>query len=260
MNYKNRISVLISNYNKGVFLEQTLKMLEKQKYKNFEVILFDDVSKDKSLEIIKKFKNIKILINKKKKFKFPALNQINALNECFKLSKGQIICLLDADDFFKKNKLQKIKDFFEKHSKAKSVFDFPIAKKKKFFFRNKAPNIWPTIFPTSCISLKRENFKVFFKFIKKKEFPNLEIDARFIIFSKFYNNEYNLISDRLTFYNDDDKGITSKVSKYSAAWWFRRKQAFMYMEYILKLKKRKMSFSFDRFITYLISKIFNFCN
>ena len=35
MNYKNRISVLISNYNKGVFLEQTLKMLEKQNYKNF---------------------------------------------------------------------------------------------------------------------------------------------------------------------------------------------------------------------------------
>ena len=73
MNYKNRISVLISNYNKGVFLEQTLKMLEKQNYKNFEVILFDDASKDKSLEIIKKFKNIKILINKKKSLNFRLL-------------------------------------------------------------------------------------------------------------------------------------------------------------------------------------------
>jgi len=261
MSYENKISVLVSNYNKGNFLKETLLMLQKQDYKNFEVILFDDASNDNSLEIIKKFKNIKVLLNKKKKFKFPALNQINALHECFKLSKGQIICLLDADDFFKKNKLIKIKNFFNSNTQAKSVFNFPQAKENKFKFKKKSSNnIWPTIFPTSCISLKRENLKTFFKFIKSKEFPNLEIDTRFVIFSRFYNNEYNLISDKLTIYNDDDKGITSKVSKYSPNWWFRRKQAFMYMEYILNLKKEKMSFSFDRFVTYLISNLLRLNN
>ena len=114
MNNKNKISILISNYNKSKFLSQTLSMFKKQSYQNFEVILFDDVSDDNSLEIIKKFRNIKLIMNKKKKFSFAALNQINALNECFKISKGQIICLLDADDYFNKNKLTVLKSYFLK--------------------------------------------------------------------------------------------------------------------------------------------------
>lgn len=251
----NKISVLVSNYNKDSFLKKTLLMLKKQNYKNFEIILFDDVSNDGSLKIIKKFRNIKLLINKKKKFKYPALNQINALDKCFKLSKGKIICLLDADDFFKKNKLLKISRYFNKHVEAQSVYNFPEAKKNKFKFTNKKTNIWPTIFPTSCISLKRENFKIFLRFIKKKEFPNLEIDARFIIFSKFYNNEYNLIKDKLTTYNDDNEGITSNVSKYSFNWWLRRKQAFQYMDFVFHLKKCKSNFSYDRLITNFIGSI-----
>ncbi|MBD1140984.1 glycosyltransferase family 2 protein [Pelagibacterales bacterium SAG-MED39] len=260
MNNKIKISVLVSNYNKVNFLKESLLMLKKQSYKNFEVILFDDVSDDGSLEIIKKFRNVKLLINKKKKFRFPALNQINALNECFKISKGEIICLLDADDFFKKNKLQKVINFFEKHQKAQSVYNFPKAKKNKFRFKNKRKNIWPSIFPTSCISSKRKNFEVFLKFVKKRQFPNLEIDARFTIFSKFYNNEYNFILDELTIYNEDRDGITSKISKYSTKWWFRRRQAFQYMEYILNLKKRKLSFSFDHSITHLTSSLLKFNN
>lgn len=260
MNYKKKISILISNYNKSYFLKKSLSMLKKQSYKNFEIILFDDVSNDNSLKIIKKFRNIKLLVNKKKRFKYPALNQIHALNECFKLSKGEIICFLDADDFFKRYKLEKIKNFFDKYKKAKSVYNFPEAKKNKFIFNYKSANIWPTIFPTSCISLKRENFKIFLKFIKKQEFPNLEIDARFIIFSKFYNNEYNFINDKLTIYNEDNEGITSKISKYSASWWLRRRQAFQYMEYILNLKKQKLGFSFDRFITNLMSRVLNLSN
>ena len=257
MNNKNKISILISNYNKSKFLPQTLSMLKKQSYQNFEIILFDDVSDDNSLEIIKKFRNIKLILNKKKKFSFAALNQINALNECFKISKGQIICLLDADDFFKKNKLSKIKTFFDKNQKAKSVYNFPSAKEHKFRFVNKSSNIWPTIFPTSCISTKRENFKTFLKFSKQSKFPNLEIDARFVIFSKFFNREYNFITDKLTIYNDDSDGITSNISKYSLNWWLRRKQAFLYMEYILNLKKQKLDFSLDRVITNLVNSIFN---
>ena len=66
MNNKNKISILISNYNKSKFLSQTLSMLKKQSYQNFEIILFDDVSNDNSIEIIKKFKNIKLIMNKKK--------------------------------------------------------------------------------------------------------------------------------------------------------------------------------------------------
>ena len=54
MSNKNKISILISNYNKSKFLSQTLSTLKKQSYQNFEIILFDDVSNDNSIQIIKK--------------------------------------------------------------------------------------------------------------------------------------------------------------------------------------------------------------
>ncbi len=61
------ISVIITNYNKEKFLLKNLKSLKKSVFKDFEIILFDDVSTDNSLNIVKKFKSIKLLQNKKKK-------------------------------------------------------------------------------------------------------------------------------------------------------------------------------------------------
>ena len=98
-----KISVLITNYNKLKYLKKTLKYVLNQNFKDYEIILFDDGSTDKSVDFIKKFKKIKLIINKKKKIKSaPLLNQNNAIVEAFKVSKGKIICLMDADDFFQK--------------------------------------------------------------------------------------------------------------------------------------------------------------
>ena len=45
----------------------------------------------------------KIKIYKSEKVsKFPALNQIDLLQKAFNISTGEIICLLDADDYFTK--------------------------------------------------------------------------------------------------------------------------------------------------------------
>ena len=71
-------------------------------------------------------------------------------------------------------------------------------------------NIWPSIFPTSCISLRRSFFLEFIKFSKKNFFPNLEIDARMIIFAYHYHNDFNILRNKLTIYLKDEDGITSK--------------------------------------------------
>ncbi len=164
------ISVLITNYNKAKFLKKTINSVRKNNFKDFEIIVFDDFSKDNSLDILKNFKNIKLIRNKKKKFKYPALNQIHGVLECFKKSKGKIICLLDADDFFYRNKLRTV----DKHLKKRNIdciFNLPKSSKEQFLFRRKKQNysIWPTIFPTSCISFKRDFFTKFIKFIEKKK-------------------------------------------------------------------------------------------
>ena len=100
---KSYISILITNYNKERFLDKSLKNVCNQNFKNYEIIIFDDCSTDKSLNIIKKYKKVKLIINKAKNKKDSGpLNQINGIIECFKRSKGNIICLLDSDDYFKK--------------------------------------------------------------------------------------------------------------------------------------------------------------
>ena len=71
---KNFISILITNYNKGRFLNKTLKGLKAQQFTNFEIIIYDDCSDDNSVKLIKKFKSVKLIQNLKRKNYTPAQN------------------------------------------------------------------------------------------------------------------------------------------------------------------------------------------
>ena len=73
------VSILISSYNKGNYLEECLKSCINQSYKNCEIILLDNYSNDKTNKILKKYsKQVKVL-KKRKVSKFPSLNQIDLL-------------------------------------------------------------------------------------------------------------------------------------------------------------------------------------
>lgn len=254
MKKNNLISILITNYNKEKFLEKCLDSVYKQKYKNFEVILYDDCSSDNSLNIINRYKKIKLIKNLKRKKKSSAINQIVGLYKAFKKSKGSIICLLDGDDSYKKNKLFEINKFFSKYQKFDSVFDIPITAKKKFKLRKNSNLIWPTIIPTSCISVKKNIMNLFFKNIKKNSFQNLEIDARFTIFSYFYLGQYNILEKKLSYYNHDKDGITSNIKKFSKKWWVKRLAAHNFMEKLFSNYNLKYNNKLD----FLISKVLGY--
>jgi glycosyltransferase involved in cell wall biosynthesis len=254
---KNFISILITNYNKQRFIKKCLESAISQKFKKYEIILFDDKSSDDSKKIITKFKNVKLIENKKRKNISPPLNQMNGLFKAFKRSKGNIICLMDADDYFKNDKLGLINYEFDKNRNLHSVFNIPKILNKKFIYKKKKlfRHIWPTIFPTSCISLSRKSFKNFMKFAKENDYPNLEIDARIVIFYYFYLNEYHILNKELSIYNFDAEGITSKVKKFNNIWWLRRKEAFEYLRFILKKKNKKFAPNLDYIITLFFSFI-----
>ena len=57
------VTIIITNFNKSDFVLKAINACLNQKYKNIEIILFDDKSSDNSLKKIINFK-------KKKKFKF----------------------------------------------------------------------------------------------------------------------------------------------------------------------------------------------
>ena len=95
-----KVSVVIANYNNSKFIKECIESLNNQTYKNIEIIFFDDNSQDNSLEVINKYKNIKIIENKIQT-KFGSFNQMNAFKESIQSSTGEIIFLLDSDELQK---------------------------------------------------------------------------------------------------------------------------------------------------------------
>lgn len=59
-----KVSVVIPNFNGEAFLENCLNSLKKQTFKEFDVIIIDDCSVDNSLEVLKKYPEFKLLVNK----------------------------------------------------------------------------------------------------------------------------------------------------------------------------------------------------
>ena len=99
---KNYVSIIITNYNKEKYIRKTINSCLKQNFKNKEILVFDDSSSDRSLEILKSFnKKIRLIKNKKKKFSSGPLNQIYGILQLFKKSKGEILFLLDGMIFLK---------------------------------------------------------------------------------------------------------------------------------------------------------------
>ena len=256
---KNLASIIITNYNKEKFIKKSVQSALNQNYKNKEIILFDDRSKDKSLEIIKKFSNIYIIKNKYKKFSSPPLNQINAIIKSFLKAKGEYIFFLDSDDEFKNTKVKSIINYFKNNKKINIIQDKPYIKKQKKIMKLKKKlhmfSIWPSIYPTSCIAIKKNYFKEFLKHIEKKKFPNLEIDSRLVIYA-FLKKDLKIINKSFTIYNFDQNGITSNYKKFSKKWWIKRKEAFDYMEFLMKKLKIKINRGPDFYFTKLINLLY----
>lgn len=103
------VSVVISNYNYGCFLSQAIESVLQQTYKEFELIVVDDGSTDNSREVIESYKDCLTAIFQKN------AGQGGAFNAAIAQSKGEIICFLDADDYFDKDKLAKVVAAFLDH-------------------------------------------------------------------------------------------------------------------------------------------------
>ncbi len=97
------ISVIMCNYNYGDYIGQAIESVLKQGYENFELIVVDDGSIDHSREVIDSFNDPRL----KKVFKDNG-GQASAFNSGFDVSSGEIICLLDSDDWWAEDKLETI--------------------------------------------------------------------------------------------------------------------------------------------------------
>ena len=252
-----KASIVIANYNNSKFINECIESLNNQTYKDIEIIFFDDNSQDNSLEIIKKFENIKIIENKRQT-KFGSFNQMNAFKKSIQSSTGDIILLLDSDDFFRNDKVEKVVDFFSKNKNDNIVFDYPIIKKdNEEIPQKKKINLfntyWGYIHPTSCISIKREYSEKLFETVIDNKFSDIWLDLRILLFSK-YLDKYKVINENLTFYRQFEGNISSKFKKFSKSWWQRRNLAHEYFLNFKMINNLKEGKNLDFYITKLINK------
>ena len=90
------VSILIPTYNRENFIAETIKSAQNQSYKNLEIIVVDNFSKDKTCEIVKKIatkdKRIKLFCNESN------VGPVRNWLKCINLASGQYGKFLWSDD------------------------------------------------------------------------------------------------------------------------------------------------------------------
>lgn len=104
MNETPLISVVVPAYNVEKYIKACLDSILEQTYPNFEIIVINDGSTDKTKMILKKYSNEE---------RIRCYSQKNsglsvARNQGIKMSKGEFICFIDSDDYIAYNYLDKM--------------------------------------------------------------------------------------------------------------------------------------------------------
>ncbi|MFW6286091.1 MAG: glycosyltransferase family 2 protein [Nanoarchaeota archaeon] len=211
------ITVIMPIYNSQRTLEESIKSILQQSFKNFELILIDDASNDNSKTIIKKYANLDSRI-------IPIYSKQNlgvgsTLNKGLKTAKGKYIAIQDSDDYSHKNRLEEEYNYLEKYKK---IFLVGSSINKVDLNRN-------LLYKTHRINLPSFLIKLYLLFTKsllahstvmfrneKKYFykPNIRsaIDYYFYLNLMYHNKKFKNISKILVDYTYNHNGISMQKS------------------------------------------------
>jgi glycosyltransferase involved in cell wall biosynthesis len=177
---KSIISIIIPFYNVENYLMACLNSICNQTFKNFEIILINDGSTDKSLIIANSF------IDQHPEIKINLINQLNygqgyARNIGLKFAQGEYISFIDSDDLIETNMLEEMLNVmltfdlevlncgnlnFYKNSKLNHIFKLKSQYNKKLYDGKNYFNLQPSVSP--CDKLYKNSFlkNINFQFIE----------------------------------------------------------------------------------------------
>ena len=105
---KPKISVIIPAYNHESYIGNTIQSVLEQSYDDFELIIINDGSTDKTEEEIKKFNDNRIVyIFRENRGAHVTINQ------GIDMSVGEYVCILNSDDIYESDRLDKCLKFLE---------------------------------------------------------------------------------------------------------------------------------------------------
>lgn len=186
-----KISVIMSVYNTEKYLEEAILSILNQDFEDFELIILDDFSSDKSFEICQKFekidKRIKLFRNEKNMWISFTRNKL------ISLTNTNFICTQDSDDISFKNRLSLLYNFLE-HNKNYAVvsgnMEIIDEESEKIWERKYSQNIEKIILKKSPISnpaslFRKDIFLEVWGYDKELDYAE-DYDLWLKIFSKWY--------------------------------------------------------------------------
>ena len=228
---KDKVSIILPTFNSEKYLNQTLQSIIKQNYKNFELIVIDNFSTDKTLSIINNYLSHNLDI---KVFKFRSNNLAKALNFGLNNAVGEFILRIDSDDLIRRKRIDKQVKFLKKNK------DYHIVGTNALRFEQYKFIIKPFLINYNDVDLKLSMIfnspfihpTIMFRssFIKKNK----------ILYDENYNEceDYNLwykIMDLTKFKNLSYFGIFYRVHQNSAS--FKKKDK---LEKFFKITNNKL--------------------
>ncbi len=206
-NHTPLISVVMPNYNCEQYLDESISSILHQTFSNFEFIIIDDGSTDKSWEIIRKYakqdKRIIAIHNKKNLWVHKTRNKL------LHTAKGTYIAMMDSDDISNPTRLEKqIKFFAEYPSYGLCWTNFTLIDKtgkqvgeKQFPETDesiKASFFWRNPFGQNTIMMKSEIIDVIWHYDETLEVAeDLDMWIRISTQYKMYNIQEHLVQYRI---------------------------------------------------------------
>lgn len=126
-----RVTVFIPVYNAEKYLKETIESILNQTFEDFELLLINDGSTDRSVEIINSFDDKRIkLVNNEKNMGLPFTR-----NRALDFIESEYIALMDSDDIANKDRLKEEIEFLDKNKEidvvgSDFVMFFPDGEKK----------------------------------------------------------------------------------------------------------------------------------
>lgn len=176
------VSIVMNCYDGERYLHDSLDSIFKQSYKNFELIFWDNNSKDRSKLILDKFRDKRI-----KYYKSDNNTKLYfARNLAIKKCSGEIITFLDVDDIWEEKKLETQVNFFKNNKDCDFIYtDYWIFEEKSKYKKKITPN-------------KKNYSSITNSLLKNYDIGLLTIAFKANILDKYsirFNNHYRIIGD-----------------------------------------------------------------
>lgn len=116
-----KVSIVCASYNHEAYVGHLIESVLSQSYTNFELIIVDDCSSDRTVEIIRQYQDERLILMTSDRNR----GQFVATNRGINAAKGEYIATINSDDAFLAGKLEKQVAFLDSHPEIGAVFTLP---------------------------------------------------------------------------------------------------------------------------------------